>query len=179
MWTGTDGGKGWGVGLVSLVTRCVLLALLGVAAGCGPGEAKAPIPTRPLDERRAIEVIRRSIKDAGVDPDSGRDEPIANAGKPLHIDVGVKGHAYGIAYITSEDADALGSAIPSPNNPDEKLKLVRCGDGETHVVLLYQQNYRYDDLTGEAHEKTTITAEGALARDVRDFVTYARSKKFE
>jgi hypothetical protein len=171
MWTGTDGGKGWWVG-----RRVLLALLLGVAAGCGPGEAKAPIP---LDERRAIEVIRRAMKDEGVDPDAGRDEPIANAGKPLHIDVGIKGHAYGIAYITSEDADALGAAIPSPNKPDEKLKLVRCGDGETHVVLLYQQNYRYDDLAGEVHEKTTITAESALARDVQDFITHARTQKYK
>ena len=51
-------------------------------------------------------------------------------------------------------------------------------DGETHVVLLYQQNYLYDDLAGEAHEQTTITAESALARDVQDFVTYARTQKY-
>ena len=150
----------------------------GGGAGCGPGEAKAPNPTRPLDERRAIEVIRRAIKNEGMDPDPGRDEPLTN-GKPLHIDVGVKGHAYGIAYITSEDAEALGTAIPSPNKPDEKLKLVRCGDGETHVVLLYQQNYRYDDLAGEAHSQTTIAAESALARDVQDFITHARSQKYK
>jgi len=157
------------------------LAVAALAAvGCGPGEAKAPNPTRPLDERRAIEVIRRAIKNEGENPDSGRDEPLFNGGKPLHIDVGVKGHAYGIAYISSEDAEALGTALPTANKKDEKLKLVRAGaDGEIHVVLLYQQNYLYDDLTGEAHEKTTITAESALARDVQDFVTYARSQKYK
>jgi len=149
-------------------------------AGCGPGEAKAPNPTRPLDERRAIEVIRRAIKSQGADPAPGRDEKLANAGKPIHIDVGVAGHRYGIAYITSEDAEALGTSIPTANNKDEKLRLTRAGDdGETRIVLLYQQNYLYDDLVGEAHEQTTVTAENALARDVEDFVTYAKTQKFK
>ena len=53
------------------------------------------------------------------------------------------------------------------------------GDGETHVVLLYQANYLYDDLTGEGHEQTTVTCENALSRDVRDFVTYARAHGFK
>ena len=60
------------------------------------------------------------------------------------------------------------------------LKLKRLGDdGETHVLLLFQQNYTYDDLTGEAHEKTSITAEQALTRDVRDFLVHARAKAFK
>ena len=175
--TGRSGAKAWAITGGAFV---VLAALALAAAGCGPGEAKAPNPTRPLDERRAIEVIRRAVKNEGEGPDSGRDEPLTSNGKPLHIDVGVKGRAYGVAYITSEDAESLGTAIPTANKKDEKLKLVRVGaDGEIHVVLLYQQNYLYDDLTGDAHEKTTITAESALARDVQDFITHARSQKYK
>jgi hypothetical protein len=163
---------------LALSMFCALLMFSATA--CGPGEAKAPNPTRALDERRALEVIRRAIKNEGGDPTPGRDEPITGNGKPLHLDVGVQGHAYGVAYITSEDAQALGDAIPAPNKKDEKLRLVRTGaDGETHVVLLYQQNYVYDDLTGEAHEQTTIAAESALARDVQDFVTHARTQKYK
>lgn len=152
---------------------------LGLGAGCGPGEAKAPNPTRQLDERRAIEIIRRAVKNEGVEPAAGRDETLVGNGKVLHIDVGVSGKSYGIAYISSDDAASLGDAIPAPNNKDEKLKLVRVGDGETHVVLLYQQNYLYDDLAGEAHEQTTITCERALTRDVQDFITHARSQKYK
>lgn len=160
--------------------RQAILALGVLLAGCGPGEAKAPNPTRPLDERRAVEIIRRAVRNEGEAPDTGRDEPVASGGKTLHIDVGVKGHSYGVAYVTSEDAEALGDAIPAPNKKDEKLKLVRVGaDGEARVVLLYQQNYRYDDLTGEAHEQTTITAESSLARDVQDFITHARTQKYK
>ncbi|MFT3771193.1 MAG: hypothetical protein QM820_37740 [Minicystis sp.] len=149
-------------------------------AGCGNGEARAPNPTKPIDERRAIEVIRRAVKSEGVDPAAGRDEKIAGQSKSIHIDVGIAGKRYGVAYLTTEDAQELGEAIPAPNKKDEKLKLVPAGDdGQTRVLLLFQQNYLYDDLAGEAHEQTMITAESALSRDVRDFVTYAKSKKFE
>jgi hypothetical protein len=150
-----------------------------VTLGCGGEGARAPNPTRPIDERRAVEVIRRAMKSEGVEPAPGRDEKITG-GKTIHIDVGVQGKRFGVAYITSDEAQELGAAIPAPNKKDEKLKLSPAGDdGQVHVLLLFQQNYLYDDLAGEAHEQTTITAEGALARDVRDFVTYARSKKFE
>ena len=165
------GARGWAV--VAAVT-------CGAALGCGPGEARAPNPTRPLDERRAIEVIRRAVKAEGVEPTVGRDEKVAGSSKTIHLDVGVQGKRYGVAFVTSDDATALGESIPAANKKDEKLKLVPAGeDGKIHVLLLFQQNYLYDDLAGDAHEQTVITAEGALARDVRDFVTYAKSKSFE
>jgi hypothetical protein len=156
------------------------LAVAALALGCGPGEARAPNPTRPLDERRAIEVIRRAIQREGEQPGPGRDERLVGSGMTIHVDVGIAGHAYGVVYVTADDAQALGSAIPGANNKDEKLRLVRAGDdGETHLVLLYQQNYLYDDLTGEGHEQTTITCENALARDVGDFITHARTQKYK
>src|ERR1700679_546406 len=91
--------------------RAFFLLLAGAASvlvvGCAPEEAKAPNPTRSLDERRALEVIRRAVKAEGADPAPGRDEPLAGTSKTLHIDVGIQGHAYGIAYISSEDAQTL------------------------------------------------------------------------
>jgi vacuolar-type H+-ATPase subunit F/Vma7 len=132
-------------GTLAFLATLVLGAQL---VGCGPPEAKAPNPTRTLDERRAI-------------------------------DVGVQGHEYGVVYVTEDDAQKLGDAIPPPNRQEEKLRLVRAGaDGETRLVLLYQTNYRYDDLVGETHEQTTITAERQLTRDVQDFITHARTRRF-
>jgi hypothetical protein len=132
-----------------------------------------------LRARRRLRARRGQGAEPLADPAPGRDEPIG-AGKTLHVDVGVAGHAYGVAYISQEDADALAGAIPAANKKDEKLKLVRVGaDGETRVVLLFAQNYLYDDQLGEAHEQTTITAESSLARDVQDFITYARAQKFK
>jgi hypothetical protein len=134
---------------------------------------------RPIDERRAMELIAKAMKTEGAEPDRGHDEPIPGTTKSLHVTVGVQGKKFGVAYITPDTAAALGEAIPPPNRKDEMLKLKRLGDdGETHVLLLFQQNYVYDDLSGESHEQTAITAERALSRDVRDFVVHARAKGF-
>lgn len=163
-----------------LLKSAALLVLFASAAACGPGEARAPNPTRPLDERRAIEVIRKAISLEGEKPAASRDAVLMGTGKTLRVDVGVEGHEYGIAYITAEDAEKLGAAIPPKNNPDEKLKLARVGEtGDVRIVLLYQDNYRYDDLIGEGHEQTTITAERVLMRDVQDFVTHAKTRKLK
>jgi hypothetical protein len=57
---------------------------------------------------------------------------------------------------------------------------VRAGEGgETRIVLLYQDNYVYDDLAGESHEQTSITCESQLSRDVQDFITHARTQKYK
>lgn len=163
-------------GTLAFLATLVLGAQL---VGCGPPEAKAPNPTRTLDERRAIEVIRRAVAQEGVQPGPGREVQLASSGKPVRIDVGVQGHEYGVVYVTEDDAQKLGDAIPPPNRQEEKLRLVRAGaDGETRLVLLYQTNYRYDDLVGETHEQTTITAERQLTRDVQDFITHARTRRF-
>jgi hypothetical protein len=154
-------------------------ALCGVPA-CDPGEARAPNPVRPIDERRAIELIAKAIKSEGEEPSPGRDEPIPGTAKSLHITAGVQGKRYGVAYVTADAAASLADAIPPPNRKDEMLKLKRLGnDGETHVLLLYQQNYVYDDLVGESHEQTAISAERALTRDVRDFVVHSRARAFK
>jgi hypothetical protein len=147
-------------------------------AGCGPGEARAPNATRTLDERRAIEVIRRAVQNQGLNPAPARDIKLVG-GTDIHVDVSVQGREYGIVYISVDDAKKLGSAIPKPNKRDERLRLLRAGDdGEVRVVLLYEDNYVYDDLSGEAHEQTTITTERVLTRDVEDFITHARTQKF-
>ncbi|WP_433927606.1 hypothetical protein [Sorangium cellulosum] len=158
---------------------------LGVAAaalalaGCSGGEARAPNPTRALDERRAIEVIRRAMAQEGAQPVPGRVVDLVS-GRKVRIDVGVQNRSYGVVYVTEEDAQALGAAIPPPNGQDERLRIVRGGaDGSIRLVLLYQNNYRYDDLVGESHERTTISAERQLTRDVQDFITYARTQKFQ
>jgi len=150
------------------------------ALGCGPEPVRAPNPTRTLDERRAIEVIRRAVGLEGERPAAGRDVDLRD-GKTLHIDVGIEGHEFGIAYISDDDREKLGDTIkPPPSGKDENLRLERVGpDGEVRVVLLYQDTYRYDDLAGESHEFTTITAERALTRDVRDFITRAKTKNYK
>jgi hypothetical protein len=165
--------------LARLAREAAAVAALGaLAIGCGPGEARSPIPTRTLDERRAVEVIRQALLHEGARPAAAREVKLSN-GTPLTVDVSIEGHEYGIAYVTPEDAAQLGAAIPPRNQKDERLRLVRTGDGEARIVVLYQENYIYDDLAGEAHSQTTITCEHQLARDVADFVTHAREQGYK
>lgn len=154
------------------------LAALGGAAGCRGGEARAPNATRTLDERRAVEVIRQTMIREGVRPAPGRDVTLSSD-RTLHVDVGVEGRSYGVAYVTLDDAAALGGAIPPRNQKDERLRLVRANDGESRFVVLYQENYAYDDLAGDSHSQTTIACEGQLARDVADFITHARTQGYK
>ena len=160
------------------------LALIALSAGpagpaaCGASGPRTANPTRPVDERRAIEVIRRALRSEGAKPGPAREVKLLK-GATILVDVGVAGRDYGIAFVTREDAAALGGAIPPPNAKDERLRIVRAGDdGKIRVVLLYQDNYVFDDLAGEVHAQTSIAAEEELSRDVRDFVYHARSRKF-
>jgi hypothetical protein len=170
--------QGIGAGRRSALGAAVVVAIS--LLGCGPGEVKAPNPTRSLDERRALEVIRQAVKNEGVTPAPGRDAKLTGNTKSIHIDVGVEGKEYGIAYVSVDDEQKLGDAIPRPNRKDERLRLVRANDdGETRIVLLYEDNYLYDDLAGEGHEQTTIACERALTRDVQDFITHARTQSYK
>jgi hypothetical protein len=160
--------------ILAALSLCV--SALGLL-GCGPEPVRAPNPTRSLDERRALEVIRRAVTLEGAQPAPSRDVEI-RGGKTLRVDVSIEGHEYGIAYISTEDADKLGDAIQ--NKKGDNLQLERVGpDGEVRILLLFQEDYVYDDLAGESHELTTITTERALTRDVRDFVTGAKTRKFK
>ncbi len=156
----------------------MLLVALATLVGCSSPPPKAALSTRTLDERRAVEIIRRAVSGEGERPTEGRDVTLSS-GKTLHLDVGIQGHEFAIAYVTPDEAEKLGDAIPPRNGQDERLRLIRAGeDGGVRIVLLYQDNYRFDDLEGEAHEQTTIACEAQLSRDVRDFVTHAHTKKF-
>lgn len=165
--------------MAAFVLAAPALACIGVGtAACTTTVVRASNPTRPLDERRAIEVIRSAIRAEGARPTAGRDVAISS-GAVLRVDVGVEGREYGVAYITRAEAERLGSGIPPRNLKDERLRLARGGpNGEVRIVLLYEENYAYDDLAGDSHEQTAIACEQELARDVRDFITYARTQRF-
>ena len=153
------------------------LALFFLAA-CAGQRAKAPNPMRSIDERRAIPLIAQAYQDTGVTPTEGRDIRLST-GKMIRIDVGTAGRKYGVAYLTTGDLSGLDpkTDLP-PHTPGGDLPVVQ-GSGEESaavVLLLFAQDYEYDDLAGDQHESTTITAEKKLARDVRDFLVQARAR---
>src|SRR5258706_5779730 len=153
------------------------LAFLFLAA-CAGQEAKQPNPMRSIDERRAIPIIAQAYQDSGQNPSEGRDIRLTT-GKTLHVDVGTAGRKYGVAYLTTGDLSVLDAkADLPPHTPGGDLPVVQGAgqDADAVVLLLFAQDYQYDDLAGEQHESTTITAEKKLARDVRDFLVQARAR---
>lgn len=156
----------------------LLSALL--ASACGGPPPRQANPTRPLDERRATQVIIRAFYDQRDAPVPGRSVQLVG-GKAVRVDVGSKGRKYAVAYVTAAERAALGSALP-PRDPSmgDALQLVRGADDEsdTRILLLYDEDYLYDDHIGTEHEETTIAAEKKLARDVRDFLVRAHAERW-
>lgn len=154
--------------------------VLALAVGCGGGPAKSANPTRALDERRAVQVIAQAFHDEHDAPVPGRGVAIAE-GKTLEVDVMSDGRKYGVAYVTPNERQALGTALPA-KSPElgDALQLVHGvgDDANTRVLVLHDTDYRYDDQVGTAHEETTITAERRLARDVRDFLVRAHAERW-
>lgn len=156
------------------------LLAVAVTAACGEPPPRAPNPTRPLDERRAVSIILnafRAERDKGV---TGRLVTLPS-GKKLEVDATSAGKSYGVAYVTSAERQDLGNAVPAPvPGMEDALHLVR-GSGDDRnakILILHDTNYLYDDQVGTEHEQMTLTAERKLERDVRDFIVRAHAEKW-
>jgi hypothetical protein len=156
----------------------VPIALLAIA--CSSPEPRTANPTRPLDERRAIEIILAAFADERDHPVPGRIVRLAQ-GQELEVDVAAQGKKYGVAYVTTNERARLGSVLP-PREPNmgDALQLVSGlgDDGDARVLVLQDTSYLYDDHIGEEHRETTVTAELKLRRDVRDFLVRAHAEKW-
>ena len=145
--------------------------MAGGLVACGGPEAATPHAQRPVDERRASEVISKAFVRGKVDPELNRDVKVFN-GKTIHLEVAAASHKYGIAYLTREQQAAL-TDLPK-RAPDSDALIIIPGDEEgVHVLVLFERDYMQDDLMGEAHENTNIAAELKLERDVKDFLRKA------
>jgi hypothetical protein len=163
------------------LTRVAMVTLWAAASvACASPPPRAPNPTRPLDERRAIEIILQAFRDER-DP-AVHGHPVALApGRALEVDVLSQGRKYGVAYVTSNERVALGPALPArdPGMGDALQLVSGIGDeGDARILVLHDTDYLYDDQVGEEHEETTVTAELKLRRDVRDFLVRAHAEKW-
>jgi hypothetical protein len=151
-----------------------------VSLGCGSPQARTPQPARPLEERRAISVILEAFRDEGDAAVRGRPVMLP-LGISLEVDVAAQSQKYGVAYVTAAEQQQLGGAFQTRDQRGaDALRLV-IGQGEagqSHVLLLYDTDYLYDDQVSDGQRETTVTAELKLRRDVRDFLVLARSKRW-
>ena len=157
-----------------------LVALL-TAWGCsGPG-AKAPNPSRPVDEGRAMKIIAQALQSEGISPAEARDVELIG-GKSLRLDVAAQGRKIGVVYLTANDRVQLGShplaSVAASSGGDLHVETGAKQDSDTYFVILRAEDYTCDDLVGDKHESSNIAAENKLERDVRDFAVLARKHKW-
>lgn len=158
-------------------------AWLGLAlalTACGGPPPRAPNPTRPLDERRAIELIIQAFREEKDLPIPGNPMPLTES-KQINIDVGARDRKYGVAYVTAAERLALGSALPGKDpSMGDALQLVSGlgDDGDARILVLRDSDYLYDDHVGDEHEAPSMVAELKLKRDVHDFIVRAHAEKW-
>jgi hypothetical protein len=156
------------------------LGLACVLVACSGPPPRAPNPTRPLDERRAVELIIQAFREERDRPVPG--SPVAlTESKQIKVDVAAADRKYGVAYVTSAERLELGTALPEkdPRLPDALQLVSGLGDdGDARVLVLRDTDYQYDDHVGDQHEQPSLTAELKLKRDVHDFIVRAHAEKW-
>jgi len=151
-----------------------------VSLACSGPPPRTVNASRPLDERRAIELIIEAFRaehDRGV---PGGNLALSDA-QSLHVDVNGQDRKYGVAYVTAPERITLGTTLP-PRDPamGDALQLVKGlgTDDDARVLVLQDTDYMFDDHVGESHESSSFTAELKLKRDVHDFLVRAHKEKW-
>jgi hypothetical protein len=156
----------------------VLLAFTSLAA-CGSDPPKTPTIMRPIDEPHAVAIMARVFRQLGVEPARDRVIRFGPHGGQLTLDVAARDKRFGIAYVTWQEADALGDAIPKRRDPNAILVVRGTGDEEdVHAALLFAVDYMQDDLSGERHTTTSIAAEQRLELATRDVLRRAEHENW-
>jgi hypothetical protein len=107
---------------------------------------------------------------------------VALSGATLHVDVVAQGRQYGVAYVTARELETVGAKLPERQaGMGDALQVVRGvgPDRDAVILILRDSDYRYDDHVGDSHERTAVTAELSLRRDVSDFLVRARAERWK
>ena len=160
-------------GRVALLSLAALVAV--PAAGCGGEPPRAATVLRPIDEPHAVSIMARVFRELGREPVRNRMIHFGANDAELRLDVAAKDKRFGIAYITWQDADKIGDALPKRRDPDAIIVVRGNGDDDdVHAALLFAADYMQDDLSGEAHTATSIAAEKKLELATRDILRRAQ-----
>jgi hypothetical protein len=150
-----------------------------VLSACGGEPPKAPTILRPIDEPHAVAVMARVFREFGLEPVRNRIIKFGANDVELKLDVAAKDRRFGIAYITTQDADKLGEDTPKRRDPDAIIVVRGNGDDDdVHAALLFAADYMQDDLAGEAHTATSIAAEQKLVLATKDILRRAEHENW-
>ncbi len=119
--------------------------------------------------------MARVFREFSLEPVRNRTITFGPNDAQLRLDVAAKDKRFGIAYITWQDADKLGDALPKRGDPDAIIVVHGNGDdADVHAALLFAADYMQDDLSGESHTSTSIAAEQKLELATKDVLRRAQ-----
>lgn len=168
--------------MLAIVGSRPALALVAalVSLACSGPPPRTVSPSRPLDERRAIELIGEAFRDEHDRAVPGGNLVLSDT-QSLHVDVNGQDRKYGVAYVTAAERIALGPTLP-PRDPamGDALQLVSGlgADGDARVLVLQDTDYMYDDHAGDTQRASSLATELRLKRDVHDFLVRAHKEKW-
>ncbi|HYQ40991.1 MAG TPA: hypothetical protein VER11_03460 [Polyangiaceae bacterium] len=156
------------------------LAATLISLACSGPPPRTVNPSRPLDERRAIELIGEAFREEHDRAVPGGNLPLSDS-QFLHVDVSGQDRKYGVAYVTAPERIALGATLP-PRDPamGDALQLVSGlgADGDARVLVMQDSDYMYDEHAGDGQEASSVATELRLKRDVHDFLVRAHKEKW-
>ena len=77
-----------------------------VSLACSGPPPRTVSPSRPLDERRAIDLISEAFRDEHDRAVPGGNLPLSDT-QSLHVDVSGQDRKYGVAYVTATERIAV------------------------------------------------------------------------
>jgi hypothetical protein len=158
-----------------IVTAFFLAGCAGLLGACASDPPRAPHALHPIPEDRARQLMARTFEAAGLAPEMNRSVVVRD--RPVLLDVAAAGRKFGVAYLTKQDWERAGEALPP--RPSDGSLVIAVGDGGIRILCLYAGDYGEDDDTDEAHRTTTIAADRKLDRDVRDFLHRAEAQRWQ
>lgn len=161
-----------GLGCSSLV-----LLLVACATPLPPTAQHARAPAEPVTEPEALALIDAILVESQVTAVPGwRIElPPQTA---IEVDLRLGDSSFGIEWVTPEDRERLGGALPDPD-PQGQLRLLsgQAPDAAARplVLLLDAESYAQSD-GAERDARTREHLRKRLQRDVGDFLEYVRGQ---
>lgn len=163
--------------------RFILIALasllLTIAACGGPQrDSREAANIRTLTENRAIEIITEVLQEADVPLGSTWMVSLTSETE-LDVDLRLSNSNFGIEWISPQDREDVGTAVPMPAEGGQLRIVPGTGEDEAAQILVLEHSsfeYANEREAVQAGVPSAGDAEGRLRRDVRDFLDYVQGQ---
>ena len=161
---------------------CLLAALGALGSACGGTEAHETIEDRPLEQAEALDAIQEALSSRNCQ--SARFVPVLLPNRhEWTVDVAGTSMPIAIEFLTAQDRERVGDALPIQATPNETPRVVvvqRVGPdgqpaGKLYLRVFTDEHFRFQpnppaDMMETPYTIREVTAR--LKRDVMDFVAW-------